>query len=34
MRMNSVFKALLSQIRKTNAEDLNTFIAQFNELAA
>jgi hypothetical protein len=28
------FKALLSQIHKTNAEDLNTFIAQFDELAA
>jgi hypothetical protein len=27
------FKALLSQIHKTNAEDLNTFIARFNELA-
>jgi gag-polypeptide of LTR copia-type len=28
------FKALLSQIRKTNAEDLDTFIASFDELAA
>jgi hypothetical protein len=28
------FRALLTQIRKTNAEDLDTFIAWFDELAA